>query len=72
MSKAKTQEEILKHAEIVRREITSLIEYIKNLDLGFFKGWYHWECTKNFITFVTLQNLVDWFSNELISKLDKK
>ena len=70
MSKAKTQEEILKHAEIVRREITSLIEYIKNLDLGFFKGWYHWEFTKNFITFVTLQNLVDWFANELIQKLN--
>lgn len=71
MSKATTKEEILKHAQIAKTNVTSLIEYIKNLDLGFFKGWYHWEFTKNFITFATLKNLVDWFANELIQKLNK-
>ncbi len=70
MSKAKSEEEILKHAQVAKTAINSLIEYIENLDLGFYKGWYHWEFTKNFITFVTLQNTCDWFANQLIQKLN--
>ena len=71
MSKAKTEEEITKHAEVARKAINSLIEYIENLDLGFFKDWYHWEFTKNFITFVSLKNAVYWFKDGLIEKLNK-
>ena len=66
-----TEEEITKHAEVARKAINSLIEYIENLDLGFFKDWYHWEFTKNFITFVSLKNTVDWFKDGLIEKLNK-
>lgn len=70
MAKANTKEEILAHAEVARTAINSLIEYIENLDLGFFKDWYHWEFTKNFITFVTLRGTVDWLAGELIQKLN--
>ena len=69
---SQTEEEILKHKDVALLAINSLIEYIENLDLGFFKDWYHWEFTRNFITFVTLRVTVDWLADELIKKLNDK
>lgn len=72
MQKAQDLKEKIKYVDYARNAIDSLIEYINNLDLGFFKDWYHWEFTKNFITFVTLQNACKVYKEQFIARLNSQ
>lgn len=61
-------EEQKQYVKLAKDSINSLIEYIQNLDLGFYKDWYHWEFTRGFITFVSLKNTAENIYKELTEK----
>jgi hypothetical protein len=61
-------EEQKQYVKLAKDSINSLIEYIQNLDLGFYKDWYHWEFTRGFITFVSLKNIAENIYKELTEK----